>query len=71
MSTSIRPDTIIDAAKSMLKLPEARTTVFDRRGSQLLVQRLRCVAFFGIKLIQTKQCPQASIQSIYCGHFIS
>ena len=31
MSTSIRPDTIIDAAKSMLKLPEARTNVFDRR----------------------------------------
>jgi hypothetical protein len=24
MSTSIRPDTTIDAAKSMLKLPEAR-----------------------------------------------
>lgn len=31
MPTSIRPNTIIDAAKSMLKLPEARTTVFDRR----------------------------------------
>ncbi len=67
----ITPNMIINAAKSMVNLPQKRNTLSTGAGSHLLVHRLRFAVYCGTKLIHTKQCQQASIQNIFCGRYYS